>query len=106
MALVSMAVKDDDDYYSTSMPDNPYGYGLVISLNDAQCAALGITSPPQAGTVVAIEARCIVSSVTQEVEPGEEAPEVCMRLQITDMGLGGVPTDESAASALYGPDAD
>jgi len=104
MALVSMAVKDDDDY--SSMPDNPYGYGLVISLNDAQCAALGITTPPQAGTVVAIEARCIVSSVTQEVEPGEDMPEVCMRLQITDMGLGGVQSDKSAASALYGMDTD
>lgn len=104
MTLVSMAVKDDDDY--SSMPDNPYGYGLVISLNDAQCAALGITTPPQAGTVVAIEARCIVSSVTQEVEPGEEEAEVCMRLQITDLGLVGVQADKSAANALYGGDND
>jgi hypothetical protein len=102
MALVSMDVKDDDDY--SSVPDNPYGYGLVISLNDAQCAALGITTPPVAGTVVGIEARCIICSVTQEAEPGEDVPEIRMRLQITDLGIGGAQPGRTAADALYGPE--
>jgi hypothetical protein len=54
--------------------------------------------------VVGIEARCIICSVTQEAEPGEDVPEIRMRLQITDLGIGGAQPGRTAADALYGPE--
>ena len=48
-----------------------------------------------------MQAKVIVASVTQEVEPGEGETEVYMRLQITDMELGAGVTRTDAASMLY-----
>lgn len=98
MALISM--KQESDEHEV-MGDNPYGYGLQISLSDEQCKALGITVPPAAGTALMMQAKVIVASVTQEVEPGEGETEVYMRLQITDMELGAGVTRTDAASMLY-----
>ena len=40
MGMVDMAVEGNNDY---SMPsDNPYGYGLCISLTEEQVEALGL----------------------------------------------------------------
>jgi len=102
MALVSMKTGNDD--YVDSGP-NPYGYGLCIRLNDEQCAALGITEPLKAGSVVMLTAHAFVASATQSVEGDSDdaGPDVCMELQITDLSLGSTgKTDGERASLLYG----
>ena len=100
MALVSM--KTDDSYCEPCEP-NPYGYGLRIRLNDDQCEALGITTPPAAGTKVMVTAAAFVCEATQRVESdGEDkGPDVFLELQITDMELGAAATQTDARS-LYG----
>lgn len=99
MAMVSM--KTDDSYCEPCAP-KPYSYGLRIRLNDDQCEALGIKTPPGAGTRVTINAAAFVCEATQRVEQdGDDAgPDVFLELQITDMELtaGAKNTD---ASTLY-----
>ena len=87
MNLVSM--KTDDDGCCTSIEPNPYGYGLRIRLNDDQCEALGIKTPPAAGTVVQIQAQAFVSEAVQRTEEDgdDTGPDVSLELQITDMAL-------------------
>lgn len=101
--MVSMKTDDSSDCYSSS--PNPYGYGLSIRLNDDQVEALGIKTPPPAGTVFMVTARAVATSVTQNVEEAGEAdddtgPDICMELQITDMELKGEGSDPAAR--LYG----
>ena len=99
MTLVSM--KTEDSSVEAYEP-NPYGYGLRIRLNDDQCEALGITTPPAAGTKVTISAAAFVCSATQTTEQdGDDAGvDVFLELQITDMELtaGAAQTD---ARSLY-----
>lgn len=99
MALVSM--KTDDSGVEAYEP-NPYGYGLRIRLNDDQCEALGIKTPPAAGTKVTISAAAFVCEATQRVEQdGDDAgPDVFLELQITDMELGAAAAQTDARS-LY-----
>lgn len=84
MAMVSM--KTDDSGVDCCTP-NPYGYGLRIRLNDDQCEALGITTPPTAGSKVSINAVAFVAEATQRTEEDgdDKGPDVCIELQITDM---------------------
>lgn len=84
MALVSL--KQETDY---AMPEmNPYGYGTCLRLSEDQCKALGITSAPPAGTVYTISAQAVAKSVTQEMaDAPDDAPDVCMELQLTAMEL-------------------
>ncbi len=111
MAMVSMKV-DSKDYDMAMPPDNPYGYGLCIYLNEEQVEALGLDkNPPKAGTSVGIRAIATVVSVTQEADPTEEAAEgedpddidVTLRFQITDMEV--TPGGQTiTGSMLYGGD--
>lgn len=99
MALVSMKTDGDD---AQPVGANPYGYGLCIQLNEDQCEALGITTPPAAGTRLTISAAAFVRSATQTVEAdGDDAgPDVYLELQITDMELGAARS-QSGAESLY-----
>lgn len=97
--MVSM--KTDDTGCAPCEP-NPYGYGLRIRLNDDQCEALGITTPPAAGTKLAISALAFVASATQTTEQdGDDAgADVFLELQITDMGVSPAATAVDA-KAMY-----
>ena len=103
MALVSL--KTESDYAAPMSAE--YGYGTSINLTDDQCKALGITSPPPAGTVFAVNALAVAESVTERME-GDEGPQVCMCLQLTAMELTPEKprTRASMAAAMYGPDAE
>jgi hypothetical protein len=103
MALINLsAVKDDDDYGMSCGPDI---YGLCISLNDAQCAALGITKPPRAGAIMGLNAVAVVRRVTEEIDQaGESDKEVYLQFQITHMELKDPPKGLNTAKALYGGD--
>lgn len=100
MAMVSMKT-DTSDCCAPCSP-NPYGYGLTISLDEEQCEALGIKTPPEAGTKLKVTALAFVATATQSVEgDGDDAgPDVRLTLQITDMELTGAAA-ASDASAMY-----
>lgn len=98
MALVSMKQEEEKNL----MEENPYGYGLCIRLSPEQCTALGITTPPPAGSVMMLTSRAVAKSVTEEAEEGGEGNEIYLSLQITDMEIQGMamePTD--VAGKLY-----
>lgn len=101
MPLVSLKTDSEGSY---SSEPSPYGYGTSIRLNEDQCRALGILTPPPAGTVYTIEARAVAMEVTQEVDdPDKPETEICMCLQLTDMSLTDPPAaGPSVASVLYG----
>ena len=109
MNLVSMKA-DPDESTEASAPDtNPYGYGLVIQLDDDRCEALGIKTPPAAGAVYLVHARAFVQSVSIEAEEADEVsaegnkPDVRMSLQITDMAIDPQGKSQAAvAASLYG----
>jgi hypothetical protein len=105
MGLVNMAVQNNDDEVA-EMQNNPYGYGLCIRLNPAQCEALGITTPPEAGTVLSLKAMATATAVTQEADVGEDDKEVYLELQITDLEIGNASNAAKSASMLYGGDND
>jgi hypothetical protein len=106
MKLVSM--KREKPYVNTMASPNPYGYGLCLSLNSEQCEALGIASPPPAGTVVSVQAIAVVQSVTESVDDDAEekgeggSNDVSLSLQITDMGVSLGGQDPNPAETLYG----
>lgn len=103
MALISMALPDEGpEAYET----NPYGYSLCIRLNPKQCEALGIMSPPEAGTQMMMAAAVMATRVTQEVDAGEGEKEVYLELQITDMTLSTPSSSAKSATMLYGADTD
>lgn len=101
MSLVSMKTNESE---CVAYEPNPYGYGLRLRLSSDQCEALGITTPPGAGSKLRITAAAFVCSATQSVEKdGDDAgPDVFLELQITDMELGTDQTKPSAATMLYG----
>ena len=106
MKLVSMKREPDE---AAEADPNPYGYGLILRLDDDQCEALGIKSPPAPGTVYMVHARAFVQAVAIQAEEADEVaaegskPDVTMSLQITDMSID--PQGRSSAdvaASLYG----
>lgn len=98
--LVSMKIKDEGP---ETYEDNPYGYGLCLRLNPGQCEALGIRTPPVAGTAMTLMARAVAKRVTEEAEEGKEKNEVYLELQVTDMEVSSASNSgPSAVSMLYG----
>jgi hypothetical protein len=79
----------------------------TVYLNDDQCEALGITTPPAPGTVFMLRVRAVAISVTAQAEEADEVakegggPDVSMTLELTDIDIlhGG---GKDAASLLYG----
>lgn len=100
MPMVSMKT---DETQVEAYEANPYGYGLRIRLNDDQCEALGITTPPAAGSKLQITALAFVASATQSTEQDgdDTGADVYLELQITDMELGQAERP-NPASVLYG----
>jgi hypothetical protein len=97
MALVSMNVKSDD-YASSS----DYDTSPCLYLSDEQCKALGITTPPAAGTRVAIQGVAMVQSATQSIDGDDDDPDVRLTLQVTHLAVGQASDGKSAESTLYG----
>lgn len=81
--------------------DNPYGYGLRLHLDAAQCKALGIDQPPPVGTRFAIRAEAYVARGEQEAPGEDDKPVTRVSLQITDLDLSRTSSAEDAARVLY-----
>lgn len=112
MSLTSMKLPDNNT--NQAIPDNPYGYGLCISLTEEQVEALGLNAnPPRAGSEVGLRAIATVRRVTQQVDAddskkeegkqgGESGIDVVLELQITDLEVTPGGGMQSQPSMLYG----
>jgi hypothetical protein len=66
---------------------NPSPYGLRLTLNQDQLAALGFKDLPKAGTEVHLEAVAIVTrSSTEDPDADGDVDYVCVELQLTELG--------------------
>ncbi len=100
MKLSDQAYKDQPQAIAYDKPQYPYG--LEISLDNDCLAKLGIDEVPEVGDVLTLKAKVIVKS-TMESDSLNGGENCCMSLQITDMELGGVkPESSAAAKKLYG----
>lgn len=94
MALTDMNVAPDYDSPST------YSNCPTIYLSEEQCEALGIKTPPAAGTKMSMSAIVKVCSVTASDdgdEAGEGGPDVRITLEISAMEL----TSATSGASLY-----
>lgn len=104
MKLVNLKNDADDSTYA-AMPVEQYGYGLRLYLDCDACDKLGLTKPLAAGMLVTLQAKAIVVSSTSSIESdGDGALDVCLSLQITDLGLQANGMQRNAAQMLYGGD--
>jgi len=105
MALISLKQMSEAEYAQSV--ENTYGYGTEIRLNGDQCEALGITSIMNAGQVVTIQARGVVTRATEELEADDDSggKDIYLCIQLTDIEVrqNGEPNSAKAASMLYGP---
>jgi hypothetical protein len=108
MALISLKQEADAEYETPT--ENPYGYGTEIRLNGEQCEALGISTIMNAGQMVTIQAKGMVTRATEELEAADDSggKDIYLCIQLTDIDVkkNGAPNSAQAASMLYGPDAD
>ena len=105
MALISLKQKGDAEY--AQPVENPYGYGTEIRLDGEQCEALGITSIMNAGQMVTIQAKGVVTRASEEIEASDDSggKDIYLCIQLTDIEVrqNGEPNSAKAASMLYGP---
>ena len=106
MKLISMKKDSDDMGEAAYCMAAKYGYGLTLRLDEYQCESLGITKALKAGTQVTLQAIAVVTSATESLERDgdDKGTEVCICLQITDMGLTTGGKLKNAAELLYGAD--
>lgn len=102
MALINMKMSKKEagtmlccDAASESSPEYPYG--LCINLNTEALERLGISTLPNVGTVMQIEARAVVQSVSSRDDGN---PSRSVELQITDLSVQG-QNDQSPAQRMY-----
>lgn len=100
--MVNMKMTKEQAAEYTASPasteDAPaYPYGLEICLDDDSLAKLGMTNPPDVGTVLTLKAQVTVTSngVSQMQDGDKEAR---CSLQITDMELS---DGKTGAQKLY-----
>lgn len=93
-----MLSTDSEDEQAAERPKYPYG--LCVSLCDEELSKLGITELPKVGEVLMLSAQVEVIGTEQSQNQG--GAESRLRLQITDMGMGGMAPAKSAAQNLYG----
>lgn len=90
MAMISLDIKDDTGCCPTEYDPCPKVY-----LSAAQAKALGITTPPRAGTMLAMRAVVEVDSVT-ESESKDEGHTITLALCIEYAELGPAPSGSNA----------
>lgn len=100
--MVSLKRASDDRMVS-AMPAENYGYGLRLWLDDAQCKALGISTPPPPGSQVTFTGKALVCKSASELcDEGKKGNEIECSLQITDMEVKVGAVRKDAATMLYG----
>lgn len=102
--MVNMNIKSND---SGCCGSSDYNASPTVWLSEEQCAALGITTAPAAGTAYMLKVRAVATTVTTEVESNSEggeggAPDIRLTLQLTDMEIVAGAGEPSIATVLYG----
>ena len=107
--LVNMKLDPDErEHYGPSMVVSApqYPYGLALHLDDDVMEKLALAKTPGAGKTVTIEAKAIVTSVTENERVNEltglKSSETCMSLQITDLAI--LTAKGDAADKIYAKD--
>lgn len=105
--MVSMKIekpKNDHSGLTCGGGDNPYGYGLTISLDVERMTLLGIDPEKYpVGTEVMLKGVATVSSASEY--EGPEGKDRHTGLQITDLNVSHAP-DGDVASRFYGSGSD
>ncbi len=97
-----MNVKSKDDGGIVSCHDSAedYDHSPTVYLSDAQVSALGLKSLPKPGTVFALEARAVVSSVSASDYKGDGSSNANLSFRLTAMAIEAEKPDN--ATMLYG----
>lgn len=85
-------------------PGYAFPYGLTLELNPDVCEKLGISKLLAPGTVVSIQAKGVITRASQELDRDADEKngmELCLSVQITDMGMQSAGTMSNAAETLY-----
>lgn len=98
MALVDLNIADDD---SMGEP-NSISQAPCLYLTAAQAAALGITTPPRAGTAMNMAAQVMVERVSESIDGDMDDPDISLTLIVTHAELGAVSAERDAGTAVYG----
>lgn len=107
MKLSSMKNEAGSDFDCCSPccgPGYAFPYGLTLELNADTCDKLGISKMLAPGTVVSIQAKGVITRASQELDRDGDAKggmDLCLSVQITDMGMQGAGTMSNAADTLY-----
>jgi hypothetical protein len=96
MPMVSMNVQDDEAVRPADYDPCP-----CIYLNEDQVEALGITTPPEAGTRVKLTCMAVFQSVTQNAMGEDGDKDISLSLKITDMEIGSAGNAGKNAGTLY-----
>lgn len=102
MPMVSLDLAPDysGEYTQNNCP--------CIYLSQEQCDALGIQGSIDAGTVIGINARCVVTRSTTSIDSVDDTDkDVCLTLSITDAEITDAASTTSKADAakkLYAKD--
>ena len=101
MALVDLNVKPE---YSEP---SEYSYCPCIYLSEEQCEALGISGAIDAGTVIGLKLRAVVTRSTTSIDNAgdDDGPDVSLALEVTHGEIIAPPAateGATAAKALYG----
>lgn len=101
MKLVSMKAKDEGGHGHGCCCDGPtscespdYPWGLRITLDEAQLAALGMEALPAVGGPIGLEAAAVVMSASEEQVDGKTRR--TLQLQITDLAVAAAGTSKLA----------
>lgn len=89
---------------SPEMYSPEYPGGTCLYLDTKTLEKLGMTTLPEAGSVMAVEAMATVRAISEKECHGEI--EKCVELQITDLALSKAQPKRDAAEVLYGSDAE
>jgi hypothetical protein len=92
--LADMSVRSDD------CDEVRHDWSPCIYLSSDQCEALGLTTPPAAGTRVKLNAVAVFQIVTQAQDSDDSPTDVSATLRITHLEIG--PVQGPAAKTLYG----
>ncbi len=100
MALVDLNIADDDAM-SYAEP-HAVSQAPCIYLTAAQVKALGITTPPRAGTKMALRGSVFVEKTVESIDGDMDDPDIALTLCLEYAELGQTEVSSEAGDVLYG----
>lgn len=81
--------------------DGAYPYGLVLHLDEDTCEKLGLGKALKPGTRVSIQAMGVVTHSSESLDRDDKGTDVCLTVQIMEMGAQPAGAMSNAADVLY-----